>query len=213
MTGGRTSAPPERLTTPTVEAKRSGVDLGEMHSLMTLRVGLLGYGRVARLVHLGVLASLPEVELTAVAELDPFRRREALQRVPGAQGHADWSEAVARPDVDAVVVCLPSGLHAEVALAALAAGKHLYLEKPLATEAAAAERVLGAWRAARTVAMMGFNYRANALVGAARAHIRSGRIGEVRGISTVFTAAGRELPRVEAPPRERRRRAPGQGFA
>ncbi len=92
------------------------------------------------------------------------------------------------------MVCLPNGLHAEAAVAALAAGKHLYLEKPLATEPADAERVVRAWRAARTVAMMGFNYRANALVEAARAHIGSGRIGEVLGASTVFTAAQRELP-------------------
>ncbi|HEY7461845.1 MAG TPA: Gfo/Idh/MocA family oxidoreductase [Gemmatimonadota bacterium] len=172
---------------------------------MTLRVALLGYGRIARLVHLSALERLPGVEVVAVAELDPTRRAQGLRRVPGARGYADWAEALAAAECDAVVVCLPNALHAEAAAAAFRTGKHVYLEKPLATDAEGAERALAAWRESGRVGMIGFNYRVNALVEAARARLSAGRIGEVVGMATVFSAAERELPEWK------RRRASGGG--
>ena len=170
-----------------------------------LKVALLGYGRIARLVHLGVLTALPDVELVAVAEPDPERRAEARARAPNARSCERYEQALDVPGVEAVVVCLPNDLHADAAVAALELGKHLYLEKPLATSLDDGRRVVAAWRRAGVVAMMGFNYRAHPLYEAAREHIRSGRLGDLVAVRTALASPPRDLPPWK------RRRATGGG--
>jgi predicted dehydrogenase len=96
--------------------------------------------------------------------------------------------------VDAVVLCLPSGLHADAAHRALVAGKHVYVEKPLATSLPDAARVRAAWRKAAVVGMMGFNYRWNRLYRNARRELDAGRLGEVIAVRSVFSIAERPLP-------------------
>lgn len=91
-------------------------------------------------------------------------------------------------------ICLPNVLHAEAAIAAFEKGKHVYLEKPLATNVADGERVVEAWRRSGLVGMIGFNYRFQRLYQRLRQQIRAGRLGELVGMSSVFSTAGRELP-------------------
>src|SRR5262245_16729525 len=98
-----------------------------------LKVGLIGCGHIAQSTHLHVLTRLPDVDLVALAEVDATRRYEASRRAPAAIAVADYQELLALPDVEAVVICLPNALHADAAIAALEARKHVYLEKPLAT--------------------------------------------------------------------------------
>ena len=98
------------------------------------------------------------------------------------------------PDVDAVVVALPNHLHAAAGLAALAHGKHLYLEKPLATSLDEGKALIAAAQAARVVAMIGFNYRFNENIAEGRRELDSGRLGALVAIRTVFTTATRDLP-------------------
>jgi predicted dehydrogenase len=81
-----------------------------------------------------------------------------------------------------------------VALAALEHGKHIYLEKPLATNLDEARSVLTAWRRAGVVGMIGFNYRFNPLFQTVRRHIQSGRLGTLIGIRSVFSTAARPMP-------------------
>ena len=159
-----------------------------------VKVGLIGCGSIGRLVHLDILAYLPDAELVALAECDPQRRIEATRRVPQIAAFADYQELVKMSEVEAVVICLPNALHAEAAVAALEQGKHVYLEKPLAISLQEARRVLAAWRQAGVVGMIGFNFRFHALYQDARRHIQSGRIGEVIAIRSVFAASGRTAP-------------------
>lgn len=159
-----------------------------------LKVGLIGGGRIAQLVHLKILTRLPDVELVALAEPDPQRREEALRRAPAAVAFADYQELLAMPDVQAVIICLPNSLHAKATIAALEQGKHVYLEKPLATSLNEARSVLAAWQRAGVVGMIGFNYRFNALYQAARRYIQSGRLGELVSARSVFSTAARTLP-------------------
>ncbi|MGI8476947.1 MAG: Gfo/Idh/MocA family protein [Thermomicrobiales bacterium] len=157
-----------------------------------LRVGVIGCGMIAQRVHLPILTGLPDVEVTALAEPDPQRRAEAAALAPTAATYADYSDLLAAADVDAVVVCLPSALHASAAIAALAAGKHLYLEKPLATDLDEGRGVLEAWRRAGTVGMIGFNYRFNRLYEELRGHVQSAGtdgVGEVVAVRSVFSTA------------------------
>lgn len=159
-----------------------------------LRIGVLGCGRIALGTHLPLLSAIPGVKLTAVAEPDPALLQRALIIAPGAAPLADWRDVIARDDVDAVVVCLPSALHAEAGAAALNARKHLYLEKPIACDLAGADLVLEAWKNSGCVAMSGFNYRFHPLAIELERQIRTGRIGRVIAIQSVFCTRGGELP-------------------
>lgn len=159
-----------------------------------IRLGLLGCGRVARLLHIDALLQLSGARLVAVAEADPERRREAQQRVRGAAVFEDYRELLARTDLDAVVITLPPALHAESAVAAFEAGRHVYLEKPLATDTGEGRAILAAQARARRLGMIGFNFRFHPLYRALREQLRAGRVGRVVGVRTVFCAAPRSLP-------------------
>ncbi|HEY4699603.1 MAG TPA: Gfo/Idh/MocA family oxidoreductase [Nitrososphaerales archaeon] len=162
--------------------------------MTSLKLGLIGCGRIAQLVHLNVIRQLPNSELIALAEPDPKRREEASKLVPKAIAFESYNELLSMPEVEAVIICLPNNLHAEATVTALEHGKHVYLEKPLATSLKEAQGVLEAWRRADLVGMVGFNYRFNAFYKAARQHIESGRLGELVCVRSVFSTATRTLP-------------------
>jgi predicted dehydrogenase len=125
-------------------------------------------------------ARLAGAELAGVSASTPERAREAAQRL-GAERAFDSPEELAVADgVDVVHVCTPNDLHAPLAEAALRAGKHVVCEKPLATTAAQAERLLDAVRESGRVATVPFVYRYNPNVFEARARVAAGEIGAVR---------------------------------
>ncbi|MFN2384475.1 MAG: Gfo/Idh/MocA family protein [Gemmatimonadota bacterium] len=159
-----------------------------------LRLGLLGCGRIARIFHLPILAAMRGVELAAVAEPDADARSVAGTRAPGAVAVADWQDVVADPGIDAVVVCLPSGMHADAACAAFAAGLHVYLEKPIATSLEDGCRVLDAWRAGRSVGMAGFDQRFSPAIAALRREVRAGRVGAATGVRLAMGSGRRDSP-------------------
>ncbi|MEU9130649.1 Gfo/Idh/MocA family oxidoreductase [Kitasatospora sp. NPDC048540] len=110
-----------------------------------LRFGIIGAGVIGG-VHARTLARLPgRATLVAVAGRSPDRAR-ALAAEHGCDWHATARELLARPDLDAVCVCVPSGLHAGIGEAALRAGKHVLVEKPLEVSLAAADRLIGTAR-------------------------------------------------------------------
>jgi len=159
-----------------------------------MKLGLIGCGSIAQLVHLGLLQRLPGATLVALAEVDPVRRAAAARRAPQARPFEDGPALIASGLVEAVVICLPSHLHAAAAEAALAAGLHVYLEKPLASTLAAGQRVVTAWQQAGRVGMIGYNYRFNALYQALRREVQSGALGDVVAARTVFSTPARGLP-------------------
>src|SRR5690606_4209 len=85
----------------------------------------------------------PGAELVGVADLDATRVAE-ISDLTGATGHADYRELLARPELQAISICLPDRLHEEAAIAAAEAGKTILLEKPLAHNAATARRIVAA---------------------------------------------------------------------
>ena len=159
-----------------------------------LKVGLVGCGRIAELVHLNVLLRLPNVELIAFAELDAKQRDRVQRRAPKAMAFASYQELLQLPELDAAVICLPPALHAEAAIAAFEKGKHVYLEKPLATNLDDAKRVLAAWKKANAVGMIGFNYRLNPLFRKVREHVESGTLGPLVGVRSIFATAATRMP-------------------
>ncbi len=159
-----------------------------------LKLGLIGCGRIAQSVHLNILTSLPDVQLVALAECDSDRREEARKLAPRAVAYAGFEELLEVPEMDAVVICLPTGLHADAAVAALERRKHVYLEKPIATSLNEARKVITAWKRAGVVGMIGFNLRFHAFFQSARHHIQSGRLGQLAGVRSVLSTEVRSLP-------------------
>jgi UDP-N-acetylglucosamine 3-dehydrogenase len=134
----------------------------------SLRIGVIGCGRIARAVHLPVLGRLPDARVVAIAEPDEPSRAAAAALVRGATAYADYGDLLRAGGVDAVVICVPPQLHVPVATAAFDAGLHVYLEKPIAPTVAEGERLVEAWRRARKVGMIGFNFRFHPQVPRAR---------------------------------------------
>ena len=153
----------------------------------TCKLGLIGCGSIAQAVHLDILTRLPQVELVALAETDSERRTQAQRRAPGAIALSHYDALLENPDIDGVVICLPSALHAEVAIAALGQGKHVYLEKPIAVSTQEATAVIAAWKQAQVVGMIGFNYRFSPLYQAARQAIASAQLGTLVSARAVFS--------------------------
>ncbi|MGK9147521.1 Gfo/Idh/MocA family oxidoreductase [Plantibacter flavus] len=120
---------------------------------------------------LGVVASSPERSAAAAATLG-FER-----------GYDSFDELLADPAVDVVHVCTPNALHAEQALAVIAAGKHVICEKPLATDVDTAARLVEAAEVAGVTATVPFVYRFHPLVREARARVASGELGALLTIS------------------------------
>ena len=135
---------------------------------MTVRVGLVGLG-VMGTVHFNAYTTIADAEVTALCDIEP-RRMEADW--PGTQGNIDAGGSIDRAgapartyrdfrglvrdaDIDAVDLCVPSDLHAEMAVEALQAGKHVFCEKPMALAAAAAGRMLAAAEAGGKLLMIG----------------------------------------------------------
>lgn len=159
-----------------------------------VRVALLGYGRIAELFHLRILARLRGVEVGFVAEDDPDRREAARALLPEASLVADYRRVVEDATIDAVVICLPTGLHAEVACAAFRAGKHVYVEKPIATTLVDGRLIREAWRSSGTVGMTGFNQRFEPVIHEFKRAMAAGRVGTVVGARATSGAVARTLP-------------------
>jgi predicted dehydrogenase len=159
-----------------------------------IRIAILGCGRVARIHHLPALTGFSEARVVALAEADEALLGEARKLAPEARALADWRSLVDDPSIDAVVVCLPSGFHAEAARSAFEAGKHIYLEKPIATRSEEAAGVLAAWRSSGKIGMTGFNQRFHPAVIHAREAIHEGVIGPIVGARMASGSPPRELP-------------------
>ncbi|WP_238148175.1 Gfo/Idh/MocA family protein [Rothia halotolerans] len=137
---------------------------------------ILGAGFMATVHARAVRAARGRV--AALASSRPERARQALDQV-GAERAGEVSEVLAAPDVDLVHVCTPNRLHAEQAGAALAAGKHVICEKPIATGVEDARALLARAEGSGLCAAVPFVYRYHPMVREARERIRSGGLGDL----------------------------------
>lgn len=131
----------------------------------------------------------PAVRQQMLVGRDERAVKEAASRFGWAEATTDWSSVIERDDVDIVDICTPGDSHAEIAIAALAAGKHVLVEKPLANSLDEAGRMVAAAAAASPVgvrSMIGFNYRRVPALALARDLIAEGRIGTVRQVRAAY---------------------------
>ena len=121
-----------------------------------MKLGLIGLGFMGR-THLQALKKIPDVDVVAVASDDPVALSGDLTGTAGNLGtsgekfdfssmnrYADWKDAVNDPEAEAVDICLPTHLHTQAAIAALEAGKHVLVEKPIALSGEEADRIITA---------------------------------------------------------------------
>jgi predicted dehydrogenase len=146
-----------------------------------IRYGIVGVGFVGP-HHVEAVRRLGFVDIVAVADasLEIARRKADQLRVPRA--YASFQELVADPEIDVVDIATPTWLHHPVAMAAIAKGKHVIVDKPMAVTSAQAREMRDAALAAGVVNAVTFNYRYHPMVQQARVMIARGDIGAVRFI-------------------------------
>ncbi len=153
-------------------------------TLLDLRIGIAGTGFIGA-VH-ARSARLAGARLVGVAASTPERSRQAGRALGAERGFDSADELVRSPDVDVVHVCAPNHLHAPLTEAALAAGKHVVCEKPLATDLLTATRVTEAAVASRAVATVPLVYRFHPVVREARERVRGGATGPLHLIHGTY---------------------------
>ena len=154
----------------------------------TLRVGMIGYGFMGKAHaqawrNAGRFFELPlRPELTALCGRSAAALAPAAETYGFASWEIDWRQLIEREDIDVIDICTPGDTHAEIAVAALAAGKHVLCEKPLANTVAEARAMLAAAELAAArgqKSMVGFNYRRVPALALARRLIAAGRLGRI----------------------------------
>src|SRR6478609_6217436 len=158
-------------------------------------IGLIGYAFMGA-AHSQAWRTAPRFfdlplrpELTVLAGRNATAVADAAGRLGWASTETDWRRVLERDDVALVDVCTPGDTHAEIAIAALEAGKHVLCEKPLANSVAEAEAMAeaAARAAARGVrSMVGFTYRRVPAIGLLRDLIAQGTIGEVQQVRAAY---------------------------
>ena len=151
-----------------------------------LRIGVLGAARITPAALIRPARAVPGVTVASIAARDPARARAFAARHGIPVVHDDYAAVLADPDVDAVYVPLPNGLHAEWTLAALAAGKHVLCEKPLTANAGQAREVAEAAERSGLVLMEAFHYRYHPLMARVRQLLDEGAVGRIRRMRAVM---------------------------
>ncbi|MDQ0238749.1 Gfo/Idh/MocA family protein [Arthrobacter bambusae] len=132
---------------------------------------------------------VPAFEQKVLVGRDAEQVAEAAARYGWSESATDWRQVIERDDIHIVDICAPGWMHAEIAIAALEAGKHVLVEKPLANTLAEAEAMTDAARAARArgiQSMIGFNYRRVPALALAKELIAEGRLGTVRHVRAAY---------------------------
>ncbi|MGH6943616.1 MAG: Gfo/Idh/MocA family protein [Geminicoccaceae bacterium] len=150
-----------------------------------ITIGVIGTGFMGKCHALAfravpaVFPDAPLARLELLADVDPVVTERAARSFGFARWTTDWRALVADPAVALVAIATPNFLHEEMALAAIAAGKHVYCEKPLALDARGAKAMADAAESAGVRTLVGYNYLRNPATRLAREIIQSGEIGEI----------------------------------
>jgi predicted dehydrogenase len=157
-----------------------------------LRIGMVGHAFMGR-AHsqawrvVNRFFDLPLVaEMTAVCGHDEQRTAAAAQKLGWQSYETDWHALIERDDIDVIDVCTPGDSHAEIAIAALRAGKHVLCEKPLANTVDEARAMTAAATAADVRSMCGYSYRRVPAVALMARMVADGRVGRIRHVRAVY---------------------------
>ncbi|MEX0745710.1 MAG: Gfo/Idh/MocA family oxidoreductase [Phycisphaeraceae bacterium] len=154
-----------------------------------VKYAVVACGAIAQRRHLPEAAANPRSKVVAVADIREDRVREVAGKY-GCPGYTDHKRMLKEVDCDAVVVCGPNKYHAPQTLDAFKAGKHVLVEKPMATTRADAKKMIAASKKARKHLMIGLNQRLSPPHVKAREILDGGKLGKVLSFRTAFAHAG-----------------------
>ncbi len=160
--------------------------------MSTLKIGVIGAGSIAGL-HLKSYAKNPRVEVVAIADIKDDRAKAVAEQWGATNHYPDAASLLADPAVEAVSICTWNDTHAELAIAALEAGKHVLVEKPMSKSWEQADQVRQAAEKADTVLQVGFVRRHSANARILKQFIDAGELGEI------YYARARAIRRVGNP--------------
>ncbi|MCJ7694031.1 MAG: inositol 2-dehydrogenase [Anaerolineaceae bacterium] len=155
---------------------------------MSIRVGLIGAGRMGKVFARTLAFNVSEVDLVAVADPNEITLNEVKSQFSISRGYKDYRELLDSKEVEAVVITSPTNTHAEVIIAAAAAGKNIFSEKPLSQNLDACDQAIIAVKKAGVKLQMGFMRRFDPPYVDAKAKILKGAIGE----PVMFKATSRD---------------------
>jgi predicted dehydrogenase len=158
-----------------------------------LRIAVVGLGWFGE-IHCEAIIGIPHLELAALCTRTPERLQALAKKFGVKKATADYRELLADPDIDAVSIVTMWDQHTEPAVAALAAGKHVFLEKPIASTVADCRKIIAAAKTAKGILQIGHICRFNPRYRAAKQAIAEGRIGRI-----VSMASRRNIPAAWTP--------------
>ena len=150
-----------------------------------LKLGIIGVGAIGT-VHAEAHQTVGETEITAICDVDPKKLEIAGEKF-GVDNHFSDYKKLLEADVDAVAVCVGNALHRQVALDAIKAGKHVFLEKPMAMNAGEAADIVAADKKADTIVQVGMVWRFNSSAQVIRQWVEDGLLGDIYHIRAVMT--------------------------
>ena len=152
-----------------------------------IRFGILGAARIAPDALVKPAQKSPDAEVVAIAARDPARAREFAGTHQIPRVHATYADLIGDRDLDVIYNPLPNSMHCEWTIAALRAGKHVLCEKPIASNAAEAERMANVAKETGMILGEAFHYRYHPLADRVRAILSSGTLGRLRHVEGNFS--------------------------
>jgi UDP-N-acetylglucosamine 3-dehydrogenase len=166
-----------------------------------IRCGVIGLGWFGE-HHVDTLMQLPQAELTAICTRRPDRLGEVAQKYGVARTYTDYRELLAHPEIDLVSIVTHVNEHLEPTIAAIRAGKHVFLEKPMAATVEECDQIIAELKSSDKAFMVGHVCRFDAVYALAREEIAAGRLGKIlsmharRNLSKWITES--HLPKISA---------------
>lgn len=144
-----------------------------------LRVGVLGTGSIAQIVHIPVLIDLPGARVEGVCDIDGKKASVIAERLAIPRLFSNERDLFDSDDIDAVVICSPNHLHERHVVAALEAGKHVLVERPLALDAKGAEAAVKAAEKAKRTLIVAYNNRYRQDLRGVKSFVTAGELGDI----------------------------------
>lgn len=163
-----------------------------------LKLGFIGCGRATQTLHLPALQQMSSAKVIALADIDPTRLNTVADQFHIKQHYTDYRALLDEPSLDAVAVCAPVQFHTEIALAALAKEKHLFIEKPLALRLDQCDRLIEKANTVNKKITVGFNLRHHRLIQELKTILQQGALGTIDAIRSNWTSAIRHRTQVPA---------------
>lgn len=160
---------------------------------MTIKVGVIGCGKIGDVGHLTGYKDCPNTQVVAVSDINEKAAKAMAEKYQVPHYFTDYKEMLAMKEIDAISVAVPNFLHAEMTIAACNAGKHVLCEKPMATTLEEAQLMIDAAQRNNVILEICMAYRYTTQAQAAKKIFDSGMLGKINSVVAVFGSPGPEF--------------------